>query len=280
MRPLRSRTPWYRIALGPTAFVRGSIAASLIGVMALGAAPAAQAQRRRAADPPADDAAARVHARAIALFEQSVEAYRAGRFADAATMLREAYGLEPAPVLLYNLARALDADGQLVEARDAYARYLAAEPNADQSATCARRIEVLDAQIAAAARAAQPAVVATPEPVVVPEPIVTPEDRGADATPAWVVLGVGAAGVVAGAVLVGVAVSRHDAAVNEPVSSTAAQIDAEAYLLRDVGIATLVVGGVAAAVGVTWGIVASGSSGGAEASVSIGPGGVSARGTF
>ncbi len=268
--------------------MRGLIAASVLGVVSLGATTlsatsVAEAQRRRPADPPADAAAARVHSRAIALFEQSVEAYRAGRFADAATMLREAYGLEPAPVLLYNLARALDADGQLVEARDAYARYLVAEPNADQSATCARRIEVLDAQIAAAERAVQPTITPTPEPVVTPDPVVVPTDGGGDAVGAWVVLGVGGAAVVAGAVLVGVAVSRHDAAVVEPVSMTAAGIDAEAYLLRDVGIATLVVGGVAAAVGVTWGVVASGSGSSSDApaaSVSIGPGGVSVRGTF
>ena len=243
---------------------------------------AAQA-RRRVPEPPAqDDAAARVHQRAIALFEQSVEAYRAGRFADAATMLREAYGLEPAAVLLYNLARALDADGQIVEARDAYRRYLEAEPNAEQSATCARRIEVLDAQIAAAERAAQPPVeVVTPAETTPPiAPITTPpSDGGADAIPAWVVMGVGAAAAVGGAVLIGVAVSRHEAAVAEPVSARAAEIDAEAVTLRDVGIATLVVGGVAAAAGLTWGIVAS-SSGGTSTQVSIGPSGLSVSGTF
>ena len=62
---------------------------------------------------------------AVLLFEQSADAYRAGRFSQAASLLEEAYAIWPDPVLVYNLGRAYEGAGRLDEARDAYVRYLA-----------------------------------------------------------------------------------------------------------------------------------------------------------
>ncbi|MGF1464513.1 MAG: tetratricopeptide repeat protein [Sandaracinaceae bacterium] len=66
--------------------------------------------------------------RALVLFEESEELYRERRFAEAAVLLRQAYALSEEPVLLYNLARALDRAGDRAEALAAYERYLADAP--------------------------------------------------------------------------------------------------------------------------------------------------------
>src|SRR5262245_15595756 len=58
------------------------------------------------------------------LFARSREAYRAGRFADAAALHREAYRLKPDPVLLYNLGRACEKLEDSRCAVDAYTKYL------------------------------------------------------------------------------------------------------------------------------------------------------------
>ena len=50
---------------------------------------------------------------AAELFRESAEAYRAGEFARAVELLEQAYAIEPAPVLQYNLARALEGMGDL-----------------------------------------------------------------------------------------------------------------------------------------------------------------------
>ena len=238
----------------------------------------------RAQPAASEGASTSAHDRALALFEQSVAAYRAGRFADAATLLREAYGLEPAPVLQYNLARALDADGQLVAARDAYRRYLAEEPDADQRASCERRIEVLTTQIdaseAASAQAAPggPTVEgAAPEATSTSGP---PASSGPDLTAPMVVVGLGAAIAIGGGVLVGVGSERHGVAVLEPVSLRAAEIESEALVLRDAGVALLAIGGAAVAAGAIWATVASFEAGETEVEARIGPTGVSVRSRF
>jgi hypothetical protein len=119
----------------------------------------------------------------------------------------------------------------------------------------------------------------TSTPIAAP-PVEPPPSEGADATPAWVVLGVGAAGAVAGGVLLGVAVSEHDAAVREPVSVRADEVDRGAIALRDAGVAVTVIGAAAAAAGLTWGLVASSSGPSSATHVAIGPQGVTVTGTF
>lgn len=224
------------------------------------------------------------HDRALALFEQSVAAYRAGRFADAATLLREAYGLEPAPVLLYNLARALDADGQLLEARDAYRRYLTEEPDAEQRPSCERRIEVLTTQIDASAASSAQAAIDGPAPDgAAPEATSTsgpPASSGPDLTAPMIVVGLGAAVAIGGGVLVGVGSDRRGTATVEPVSLRAAELESEALVLRDAGVALLAIGGAAVAAGAIWATVASLDTGEAELEARLGPTGASLRGRF
>jgi len=62
--------------------------------------------------------------RAVALFRESDAHYKRGEFERAAALLREAYALHPEPLLLYNLARALDGPGDFVGAIEQYERHL------------------------------------------------------------------------------------------------------------------------------------------------------------
>lgn len=63
---------------------------------------------------------------ALALFEQSDKAYKAGNFEEAAKLLREAYSLYPEPLLLYNLGRAQEGMGDSRGAVQSYEQYLQA----------------------------------------------------------------------------------------------------------------------------------------------------------
>ncbi len=198
---------------------------------------------------------------AITLFGQSREAYQAGRFKQAAELLKRAYGLDPAPTLLYNLARALESDGDLDGALDAYRRYLRADPQAKDRAAIEQRINNLDAQIkeraaleqklqlqqAQAAKAKERAALAK-----VQRP--APEPESSSPVP-WIIAGTGAAGLVAGGVLGGLAQSKYSSAEQASSQSEAATLDADARnMARGANIA-FIAGGTLAATGLVWGLI-------------------------
>ena len=83
------------------------------------------------------------HAQAVDLFQQSRAAYRDGHFKEAADLLQRAYAVEPAPILLYNLARAYEGLGDLPHAIDAYQRYLKESPDAKDRGATEERIRTL-----------------------------------------------------------------------------------------------------------------------------------------
>src|SRR5262245_35384060 len=87
----------------------------------------------RAGEPPAAG-------RAIELFRKSEVEYKAGRFAEAAALLKEAYAIYPEPTLLYNLARALEGLGDLEGAVAAYDRYLGESREVADAAAIRRRL--------------------------------------------------------------------------------------------------------------------------------------------
>ncbi|MAQ15131.1 MAG: hypothetical protein CMN30_10115 [Sandaracinus sp.] len=219
---------------------------------------------------------------AAELFRESAEAYRAGEFARAVELLEQAYAIEPAPVLQYNLARALEGMGDLDGAIAAYERYLEAEPDTrDRGAIEARLVTLRqqradrDALEEERRRATEPVVVAEPEPVAPPPP-----ERSPSVVP-WVLVGVGVATAGAGVVTGVLSASAHDDAVGAPNHAEAVDaVDREERLalITNVLFAT---GGAIALAGLVWGLIdllGSGDEG--SVALRVGPGGFTLRGAF
>ena len=226
--------------------------------------------------------------RALELFRDGAKAYDAGRFEKSVQLLRRAYQLDPAPVLLYNLARAYESMGAPEQAADNYKRFLQEEPNAQDRGAIEKRIEILEAQVreraalkeqrrAEAARAASPS---RPRRALGDEPTESPS-----ALP-WIVAGAGLVTLAVGGYFGLTAQSRQDEAVGDPdfVSATDKQTEAE-DLARTANI-LFIAGGVLSVSGVVWGVLDLAGSGGSGArestslSVSPGLGAIQVRGTF
>jgi tetratricopeptide (TPR) repeat protein len=190
---------------------------------------------------------------AFALFEESRELYREGRFAEAADRLERAYAIDPAPVLLYNLARARESNGDVDQAIDAYRRYLEEEPSTRDRGAIERRLETLERQRAERLAAENPRE--PPPPVVVVAP-----ESGPSAWP-WITLGVGGASLIA-ATLMGVfASASHDDAVAEPSFSQAVSLQDRAETFALTANVLFAAGGAIAIAGLVWGILDLASSG-------------------
>lgn len=199
---------------------------------------------------------------AIELFQESRKAYQAGRFEEAANLLRRAYALDPAPTLLYNLARALESGGDIDGAADAYRRYIDADPTAKDRAAIERRIANLEAQIrerdelrnrleAERQRRAQP----TPPPDAGQVTTVAPPPPSKPSAVPWVVAGTGGASLVVGAVLGGLAQTEHGKAKDAITMQDAVDADDRARgLARGANIA-FGVGGALTAAGLVWGLI-------------------------
>lgn len=192
--------------------------------------------------------------RAVELFEKAVAAYRAGDFARSVELLQQAYALRPAPVLLYNLARAYEGLGRIEDAARAYRDYLAQEPKPDDRGAIEKRIATLEAQSAerarlrrekeqgeAAARAAASQERRAPETA----PNVAP----------WIVAGVGGAIVLGGGVVMIVAKGKHDDAKAEPIQLRADEMANDASSLSTLGSIVMLSGAAVAATGVIWALI-------------------------
>jgi tetratricopeptide (TPR) repeat protein len=155
----------------------------------------------------------------VRLFQQSDIHYKKGEFRQAVELLTEAYRLDPQPVILYNLGRANEGLGDLEAAATAYERYLREEKDVPDRGAIETRIATLRAQLAEYQRLA-----ADREHERLARADV--EAQLAEARPArvwpWVVTGVGAATLVAGAVLGALAMNRHRSA-----EGSASQLDAQ-----------------------------------------------------
>ncbi len=242
---------------------------AMVFVIGLGAS-CAEAQgraRRAAAGPSAAD-----RARAVALYEESSIAYRGGEFARAAALLEEAHALYPQAVLLYNLARAYESQGEYGRAISAYERYLADEPDTDDRGAIEARLVTLRQQVER--ERGVPAIVAPVTPP--PAPDDTLEITG------FSLLGLGGAGLVAGGVLSGLAASEHGTATSpDTTQRDAIDADARARSLGDAAVGLLIAGAVVAATGVVIVVVSNGDDGASgTASLRVGPTGVVLGGTF
>lgn len=249
-------------------------------LFSLGVAPA-HAQNEATRDEAAHGNAATGDAaeRASELFRESADAYQRGDFPEAAALLRDAYRLDPVPVLQYNLARALEGMGDLSGAIDAYALYLEFEPDPRDRGAIEARLDTLERQIAereALLEEAERRGVAE----VVPAPIEPPR-RPARVAP-WLVAGLGALTLVSAAGTGVAGSARHGEAV-DPVTNhrEAARLADRADGLALATNILLVAGGVLLLAGGVWGVVDLTGRGDAEGTaLVVGPGSLGLRAHF
>jgi tetratricopeptide (TPR) repeat protein len=235
----------------------------------------------RAAAKPQAAVSAADRERAVELNRRGEELYNGGSYEAAVVAFEQGYALNPNPTFLYNMALALEKNSDFEAARDALQRYRVADPDAPDGAALDAHIETLNALVEKlhAERAA-------PEPAPTTESTSEPEradDTGVLAGPLpWVVAGVGAAGLVVGAVLGSVATSRHEDALQEPVHADGSVLQSEAEDLAVGANVAFVAGGVLLATGAALGIIglSLGGDGGTDVSLMITPAGLALTGHF
>lgn len=219
--------------------------------------------------------------RALELFQRSAVLYQEGRFAEAASLLREARELHPEPVLSYNLARALEGAGDLAGALEAYRTYLEEAPEAPDAPATRARLEALERHLAeiraieeerARLRSEQDRARSAPRRA-------TP--RGPDAAP-WVVAGIGGGVLLIGAIVGGIAVARNADAQRATSHAQTVSIAAEAGALATGANVMFVAGGAAVLLGGIWGAIdlATLPSGSMSARLEIGAASLGVSGTF
>jgi tetratricopeptide (TPR) repeat protein len=186
--------------------------------MAAGAAraPSALAQTNASARATEQDSRARD------LFEKGRVAYQEARYEVALDLFTQAHALSKRPQLLNNIGQAADRLRMDADALDAYQRYLAEVPDAENRAAVENRIaalkEVIEAKRQApvptpeeTARAAEPAPRGTQAPSAATS---SRDDDGSVLSAWWLWAGIGAAAVAG--VIIGVAASGGTETVDGP----------------------------------------------------------------
>lgn len=197
------------------------------------------------------------------LFEAGEVAYSEGRYESALDYFRRAHELSGRPLLLYNIGTAAEHLLRYDEAVAAFDRYLVEVPDAPNRAAVESRLTILRGHLAEAeADEPAPVEVATPDPVdTTPSP--PPPAGGGTDVGAFVVLGVGGALALGGAVLVGVGYADAMSVSGAPLGSTWSTVSdaySRAPILEGVGFALVGVGVAALAGGIGWAVAGSGSS--------------------
>ncbi|MGK0359368.1 MAG: tetratricopeptide (TPR) repeat protein [Bradymonadia bacterium] len=113
-------------------------------------------------------------AQAAQVYASGVAAFKAANYASALTQFERAYKLDPAPVLLYNIARCHEEMGNAKQATEGFGLYLARQPKSTDRADVERRIRVMEAILARqSAAAADPVRTAPPVLISIAEPDVS-----------------------------------------------------------------------------------------------------------
>lgn len=199
------------------AVAQGAIALAVLISSATGAAQQTpRAQQRSASE---DE-----HARE--LFEQGRKAYQEARYDLALDLFMQSYALSKRPQLLNNIGQAADRLRMDADALDAYQRYLAEVPDAENRAAVENRIaalkEVIESKQAATtvptpaetARAAEPAPAQSGAAPATTASRAEDDDGGSVLSSWWLWAGVGAAAVAG--VIIGVAASSKTETVDGP----------------------------------------------------------------
>jgi tetratricopeptide (TPR) repeat protein len=216
---------------------------------------------------------------ARSLFEAGRSAYGDGRFEEALGHFRRSYELSHRPQLLYNIGQCQDRLRRDAEALATFEEFLTLLPESPQHTEVAARIEILRAAIERGE--ASEAVAETEAETEVTEAPVAPVLPSEPDPAPWIVLGVGGAVAVAGAILLGVGyanVATVEGAMNVPFSSVRGAYDS-APALTGAGWAALGLGVALAGVGLVWGL-SSGGGGNEHAHLRMGPTGISVSGSF
>lgn len=194
---------------------------------------------------------------AFDLFEQSKQAYQQGNYLKSSQLLRQAYALEPDPILLYNLGRSLDSLGDLQGAVNAYRSYLDSKPGPEETQEIREKVDQIQRQIELRKRREEQQ--GDRDRVTLQQGL-SSESKGQDESKnvspwPWVVIGVGIA-ALASAIGVGIAAqNKHNEAVMEPVQQEAFALQNQADSLATASTALFVGGGIVAAGGATWAII-------------------------
>jgi tetratricopeptide (TPR) repeat protein len=185
--------------------------------------------------------------RSLDLFEKSAAAYDSGRFADAITLLQQAYELKKEPVLLYNMGRAYEGLGELAFAAQAYESFLQGQPSAPDRGALERRIATLRRQVAEKEALRKRAL---------ERDRTSPPGAGGGGGSAmpWVIVGLGAAGLATGGVLGLLASQRNLDAKSEPTYVRADRLHTQAEALARGANYCLIGGGVVVIAGIIWAI--------------------------
>lgn len=196
---------------------------------------------------------------AFRLYTESEKRYREGKFEEAATLLEQAYALDPAPTLLFNLARAQESAGDLEGALATYRQYLAAETNAKDRGAIEKRISTLDAQVRERAELKRIKEGSAPEERESSAAsnntaqLTPPEKKEKTIEPLpLVVAGTGAAGIIVGGVLGGLAASKQNAAEKEGDFRPSRSLDDSAHNLATGANIAYVAGGAVLTAGIVW----------------------------
>ncbi|MBN8611414.1 MAG: tetratricopeptide repeat protein [Deltaproteobacteria bacterium] len=239
-----------------------------------------------------DEAGAEAEARA--LYAAAQAAFHEGRFENSLQYFQRAYELTRRPALLYNLGVTYDRMRRDDEALAAFEQYLREEPDAENVREVEGRVAVLRQALARTTDtqttpAETTPVAATPvertppveREIARPDPTLIVAAPSNDPGPApWIVVGIGGAAVVTGAVLL--AVAAADVAAVEGASPGTHWSEVRGAYERSeaesiAGGVLLGVGAAAAVAGVVWAVA---GSGGSEVEVAPTAGGVVVRGTF
>jgi tetratricopeptide (TPR) repeat protein len=233
------------------------------------------------------------------LFAQGREAYDAGNFEEATRAFRRAYLLSPRYALLYNIGQSELRAGHDSRALEAFEAFLRQAPADD-----ARRSEVEERTRVLRSMGVTPEPSTTTTTTTPPdEPSETEPDTGTStpvvkhtgtATPSsgdggpgvapWILVGGGAAAMIAGAVLMGVGAANASQVTDAPDGSQWSELEGTAdgaQTMWGVGIVLAGVGLAAAGVGLVWALT--GSSGGgdeATARLRIGPTSIALEGNL
>jgi tetratricopeptide (TPR) repeat protein len=188
---------------------------------------------------------------ALARFTESDARYKAGEFERAAELLREAYELYPEPILLYNLARALEGLGDVAGAVEHYQRFLASAESIEDRGAIERRVATLEAQLARQDEERRAAEAQRQREAEAPA---AQEPARWRALP-WLTAGAGVVLVGTGAIFGVRARALRDDAVSEPIQAEALRLEQSARSNATLANVMFGVGGAVAIGGLVWAVL-------------------------